>query len=141
MAEDLEAFDSKREQKQNAEMEKVKQFLTEEEVKSEYYMEMTVTLQSAQAKRIFSLIPKGQEWVKAQYFLAVIQLQLIPRSHSLPEAIQLLRNAYRVISHNRTKQTKALHDIILLSLGRLYLEMKNFPDKASGMLMVRVGQT
>lgn len=53
MAEDSEAFDSKREQKQNAEMEKVKQFLTEEEVKSEYYMEMTVKLQSAQAKRIF----------------------------------------------------------------------------------------
>jgi len=53
MSEDLEAFDSKREQKQNAEMEKVKQFLTEEEVKSEYYMELTVKLQSAQAKRIF----------------------------------------------------------------------------------------
>lgn len=53
MAEELSTVDSKRESRQKAEMEKVKQFLTEEEVKSEFYMEMSVTLQSAQAKRIF----------------------------------------------------------------------------------------
>jgi len=53
MAEELETVDSKRESRQQAEMEKVKQFLTEEEVKSEFYMEMTVKLQSAQAKRLF----------------------------------------------------------------------------------------
>lgn len=53
MAEELDTVDSKRESRQQAEMEKVKQFLTEEEVKSEFYMEMNVTLQSAQAKRIF----------------------------------------------------------------------------------------
>ena len=53
MAEELETVDSKRESRQQAEMEKGKQFLTEEEVKSEFYMEMTVKLQSAQAKRLF----------------------------------------------------------------------------------------
>lgn len=53
MAEELETVDSKRESRQKVEMEKVRQFLTEEEVKSEFYMEMTVKLQSAQAKRLF----------------------------------------------------------------------------------------
>lgn len=53
MADELDTVDSKRESRQQKEMEKVKQFLTEEEVKSEFYMEMTVTLQSAQAKRLF----------------------------------------------------------------------------------------
>jgi len=53
MAEEMDKVDPKRESRQQAEMEKVKQFLTEEEVKSEFYMEITVTLQSAQAKRIF----------------------------------------------------------------------------------------
>lgn len=53
MAEELDTVDSKRESRQKVEMEKVKQFLTEEEVKSEFYIEMTVTLQSAQAKRLF----------------------------------------------------------------------------------------
>lgn len=50
---ELDTVDSARESRQNKEMEKVKAFLTEEEVKSDFYMEMTVTLQSAQAKRIF----------------------------------------------------------------------------------------
>jgi hypothetical protein len=53
VAEELETVDSKRESRQKVEMEKVRQFLTEEEVKSEFYMEMTVKLQSAQAKRLF----------------------------------------------------------------------------------------
>lgn len=44
---------SAREKEQNNDAEKVKAFLTEEEVKSDFYMEQTVTLQSAQAKRIF----------------------------------------------------------------------------------------
>ena len=53
MAENADAKQSSRESRQDKENNQLREFLTEEDVKSDFYMEMTVTLQSAEAKRIF----------------------------------------------------------------------------------------
>ena len=53
MAENADAKQSSRESHQDKENNKLRDFLTEEEVKSDFFMELTVTLQSAEAKRIF----------------------------------------------------------------------------------------
>ncbi len=96
-----------------------------------YYLRAKVLYQQRKylaAKRVFSSITQGPEWIKAQYFLAVIQLQTLPRERGLQEAIQLLKGAYAVISKNKSKKNKKLHDIILLSLARLHLERKKYND-------------
>lgn len=56
MAVDIGSGNPAREARQAKEMIKVKEFLTEEDVKSDFYMDFTVSLRSAQAKRLFRRI-------------------------------------------------------------------------------------
>ena len=53
MAENANAKETGLEAKQRIEAENLKTYLTEEEVKSDFFMEMAITLQSAEAKRLF----------------------------------------------------------------------------------------
>ncbi|HDY86109.1 MAG TPA: hypothetical protein ENI26_09180 [Methylophaga aminisulfidivorans] len=113
MAEEMGTVDPKRESRQQAEMQKIKQFLTEEEVKSEFYMEMIVTLQSAQAKRIFR---RTFEHIQTQMTAAT----LLTRKFGLRElSDENVRKITESIRHLSTEMNRDMEqaDHILNSIG------------------------
>ena len=75
------------------------------------------------ARQIFRRIPQGEQWPKAQYFLAVIRLQTEAHSKSIPAAINQLQAAANTIGKKASQQE--LKSVILVSLGRLSLEQGN----------------
>jgi hypothetical protein len=83
-----------------------------------------------QAQQLFRQITTSPEdHARALYFMAVIDLQTQNRKQSLPTAINQLKESLKQIPKPNKPQIQTLHDILLLSLGRLHLE-QNQSDQA-----------